>query len=50
MSKNKEQDEGGLMYQQLRKFINVIVSIVFSRFDGMTSSHFYLSKTTETLN
>ena len=26
MDKKKEEDGGGLMYQQLRKFINVIVS------------------------
>ena len=28
MSAKKEEDAGGLMYQQLRKFINVIVSFV----------------------
>ena len=27
MKKGEEEDGGGLMYQQLRKFINVIVSI-----------------------
>ena len=26
---SKEKDEGGLMYQQLRKFINVIVGILW---------------------
>ena len=27
--KKKEDDGGGLMYQQLRKFINVIVSYIY---------------------
>ena len=28
MSAKKEEEQGGLMYQQLRKFINVIVSFL----------------------
>jgi len=27
MKNDKKEEDGGLMYQQLRKFINVIVSI-----------------------
>ena len=41
MAKAGEKDEGGLMYQQLRKFINVIVSHrpkLFIPITGSTSS------------
>jgi hypothetical protein len=30
MENKEDKDEGGLMYQQLRKFINVIVSFIIS--------------------
>lgn len=32
---NKEKDEGGLMYQQLRKFISVIVSQIIKSIEPL---------------